>query len=104
MEGVIDAAGIRPLSRFVEDEGSSFIVKKTEAERADIDFTYPCRKITLHIHSSLEAVGFLAAITNALAAKGISVNPVSAFYHDHLFVPADRAEDTMEILREFIRN
>jgi hypothetical protein len=61
---------------------------------------FRCRMVTLNIHSSLEAVGFLAAITTRLAAAEIDVNPVSAFYHDHLFVPADRAEEAMAILVE----
>ncbi len=50
------------------------------------------------VHSSLEAVGFLAALTTRLAAAGISVNPVSAFYHDHLFVPENRAEEAVRLL------
>jgi len=54
--------------------------------------------VTLTVHSALDAVGFLAAITARLAAAGISVNTVSAFFHDHLFVPAERAEETVEIL------
>jgi hypothetical protein len=56
--------------------------------------------ITLTVHSALEGVGFLAAITARLSASGIGSNPVSAFYHDHLFVPADRADDAMRVLRE----
>jgi uncharacterized protein len=55
--------------------------------------------ITLRIHSSLEAVGFLARIAAELARLGISVNVVSAFHHDHLFVPAGRAEEAMAALR-----
>ena len=54
--------------------------------------------VTLTVHSALDAVGFLAAITTRLAAAGISVNAVSAFFHDHLFVPAERAEEAVEIL------
>jgi hypothetical protein len=61
-----------------------------------------CREMnSLMVHSSLDAVGFLAAITAKLAAGGISVNPVSAFYHDHLFVPVDKAEMAMNLLSEF---
>ena len=30
----------------------------------------------------------------------MGVNPVSAYFHDHLFVPADRAGEAMEILQE----
>ena len=58
--------------------------------------------ITLNVHSSLEAVGFLAAITARLAAAGMGVNPVSGFYHDHLFVPAERAAEAMEILSRMV--
>ena len=63
--------------------------------------TYPCKMISLSVHSSLTAVGFLAAITARLAERGISVNPVSGFYHDHLFVPEDRADEAMDILSGF---
>jgi hypothetical protein len=45
-------------------------------------------------------VGFLAAITARLAEAGISVNAVSAFHHDHLFVPADRGDEAMAALRD----
>jgi hypothetical protein len=57
--------------------------------------------ITLTIHSDLQAVGFLAPIMTRLAEAGISVNPVSAFYHDHLFVPWDKRNEAMEILESF---
>jgi hypothetical protein len=33
-----------------------------------------------------------------LADAGISVNAVSAFYHDHLFVPDHRAEEALCLL------
>jgi hypothetical protein len=56
--------------------------------------------ITLQIHSSLEAVGFLAEITPPLAAAGMGVNPVSGYFHDHLFVPEGRAEEAVRILKE----
>jgi hypothetical protein len=36
---------------------------------------------------------------SALAKQGISANPVSAFYHDHLFVPVDKASEALSILR-----
>lgn len=90
--------GIRPLMTFQEAEGITLICTRAEAEGTDIKWDYPCRMITLNIHSSLEAVGFLARITTALAAEGLSVNPVSAFFHDHLFVPEDRVGEAMTIL------
>jgi hypothetical protein len=45
-------------------------------------------------------VGFLAAITARLAQAGISLNAVSAYYHDHLFVPWENRERAMQILKE----
>ncbi|MEY9903549.1 hypothetical protein ABIA44_007723 [Bradyrhizobium sp. USDA 329] len=66
----------------------------------DYAMNFPSRLITLTVHSALDAVGLLAAITARLAEAGISVNAVSAFHHDHLFVPADRADEAMAVLRE----
>jgi hypothetical protein len=90
--------GIEPLMAFREPEGWTCIVEEDLAHAAGLAGIYPCRMITLTVHSSLEAVGFLAAVTTRLAQAGISVNPVSGFHHDHLFVPAERAEEAMEIL------
>ena len=92
--------GVEPVMRFVEREGTTLILAEDEAKAAGLAGTFRCRMITLNIHSSLEAVGFLAAITTRLAAAGMGVNPVSAFYHDHLFVPAERADEALAILRQ----
>jgi hypothetical protein len=59
--------------------------------------------VTLNVHSALEAVGFLARITARLAGLGMGVNPVSAFFHDHLFVPEARAAEALEALRAMAR-
>src|ERR1700748_3061380 len=91
-------AAIRPLLTFREREGTTLVVRREEAERLGLAYEFASRLITLTVHSSLEAVGFLAAITARLAEAGISVNAVSAFYHDHLFVPEDRAEEALQIL------
>ncbi len=96
-----DAASLRSVLIFREEEGTALILRKEIAETAGLSYTYPSRMITLNVHSSLEAVGFLAAITERLAKGGISVNPVSAHFHDHLFVPEDKAAQTMAILDTF---
>jgi hypothetical protein len=89
-----------PLCAFREAEGWTLILHRAEAERLGMPFTFPCRRISLTVHSSLEAVGLLAVIATRLAARGISVNVVSAYYHDHLFVPVDLAEEALQVLRE----
>jgi len=90
--------GIEPVMAFREEEGTTLVLSEDEARTAGLEAGYRCRMITLAVHSSLEAVGFLAAVTTALAAAGISVNPVSAYHHDHLFVPANRAGEAMDVL------
>ena len=37
-------------------------------------------------------------MTQVLAQADISVNVVSAFYHDHLFIPEHRAVEALQIL------
>jgi hypothetical protein len=93
--------GVQPLMVFGEREGWTCILTEAAARAAGLAGIFRCRMITLTVHSSLEAVGFLAAVTTRLAAAGIGVNPVSGFYHDHLFVPAERAEEAMAILQGF---
>jgi uncharacterized protein len=95
---------LSPLMVFQEEEGTTLVLDQAKAQSASLNGVFPCRMITLTIHSSLEAVGFLAAITARLAAAGIGVNPVSAFHHDHLFVPTARAEDAMRLLHELIQD
>ncbi len=91
-------AAIAPLMSFREAEGITLILPQDQAEAAGLEWVFPCRMITLEIASSLDAVGFLAAMTGRLAAAGIAVNPVSGFHHDHLFVPKARADEAMTIL------
>ena len=99
-EGKPISASLKPVHIFHEREGTAFVVRREEAEAAGLPYQFASRLITLTVHSSLEAVGFLAAITAPLAKAGISVNAVSAFYHDHLFVPVERAEDALLLLQK----
>lgn len=71
---------------FRETEGWSLIAEKSTAEALGLEAIFPCRKVTLCVHSSLEAVGFMAAVATRLTENGIGSNPVSGFYHDHLYV------------------
>jgi hypothetical protein len=93
-------AALRPILLFREREGATLVVRREEAEQAGLSGQFASRLITLTIHSSLDAVGLLAAITGRLAEAGISVNAVSAYYHDHLFVPEHRADEALRLLRE----
>jgi len=102
-EGKEIPATLRPVHIFREREGTAFVLRREEAEAAGLPYQFASRLITLTVHSSLEAVGFLAAITGRLAEAGISVNAVSAFYHDHLFVPEHRANEALRHLLDMSR-
>jgi uncharacterized protein len=99
-QGADIPAAISPLLTFHEQEGTTLVMRREEAESAGMRHQFASRLITLTVHSSLDAVGFLAAITARLAEAGISVNAVSAFYHDHLFVPDHRAAEALGLLQE----
>ncbi len=91
-------AEFEPIGQFREVEGLTVIVERWQAEKANLPYGTVFSRITLTVHSSLDAVGFLAKITTELARHQISVNTVSAYYHDHLFVPCGRAQDTLKVL------
>lgn len=91
--------GVEAICLFREAEGLTAIVEKTLAEALGLSWSFESRLITLEIHSDLAAVGFLAAVCTVLAGAGIPCNAVSAYYHDHIFVPVDRAVEALEVLR-----
>jgi hypothetical protein len=99
----IPPLGITPRMVFQETKGTTFILRRAEAEALGWAFEFPCRMITLNVHSALEAVGFIAHIATELAKADMGVNPVSGFFHDHLFVPEDRAADAMDILNRIAK-
>ena len=85
---------------FREQEGVTVVVAVDDVAVNNAQDEPLWAQITLRIHSSLEAVGMLAAIASALAARDIPCNAVSAYYHDHLFVPWVRRDDAIDALRE----
>lgn len=87
-----EAANHSPLAVFQEPEGMTLIAEGNAEPRYAM--------ITLMIHSSLEAVGLTAAVSQALAAEGISANVVAAFYHDHVFVAEDDAGHAVAVLEK----
>src|SRR5712672_3070613 len=52
-------AALKPVHIFREREGTAFIVRREEAEAAGLPYQFASRLITLTVHSSLEAIGFL---------------------------------------------
>ncbi len=91
-------AGIEPTGTFREAEGLTVIAAAEELATAGIACSERWALITLAVHSSLEAVGMIAAVSAALTREGISVNPIAGYFHDHIFVPWDRRHDALNAL------
>ncbi len=94
---------IDPLMLFKEKEGFTVIISEDKARRLGLLYEEVWSWIELSVHSSLSAVGFIAEIAKVLADNGISVNVVSAFYHDHLFVKQKDDKRAVKILEELSR-
>jgi hypothetical protein len=92
-------AGLAPVVMVREDEGVTVVVAQEAADALGLAYTFVAAWITLEVHSALEAVGLTAAVARPLADAGISANVVAAFAHDHIFVPHDRADEAMTVLR-----
>jgi len=86
------------LALFKEEEGVTLILEKHAALQADLVFEGTYKRITCKVHSSLDAVGMTAAMSAALTQVGISANVVAAYYHDHIFVPSNKAGLAIEAL------
>lgn len=99
-ENKFSTLSLKPKLIFREGEGVTLILEKEAAGKNKLPYDKVWSLIILNVHSDLSAVGFLAAITKALAEAGISVNAVSAYYHDHLFVPEEKKEEAMRVLRK----
>lgn len=97
--GYGDGAHLAPLASFVEEEGLTLVVPGERAAQAGLPCDQPMRCVSLAVHSDLEAVGLTAAISTALAQQGISANVIAAFHHDHVLVPASRAQEALAALQ-----
>ncbi|PWN40153.1 hypothetical protein IE81DRAFT_325859 [Ceraceosorus guamensis] len=91
---------IIPFAQIAEDEeGTTLIVRRAEAEALNRRPDFVARRITLKVHSALQGVGLTAAVSARLTQLGISCNVIAAGRHDHLFVDVERGEDALEALR-----
>lgn len=98
-----DAQSSKIIGSFKEKEGMTYIVEKGElgafSKIQGARVSSPYSLITLDVYSDLASIGFIAAVSKALANRGVSVNVVSAYCHDHLLVPVKDTKRAMSILR-----
>jgi hypothetical protein len=93
-------AGITPLMTCQEPEGLSLILSEADVLRSGLPHAFFCKCISITVHSSLYSVGFLATVSAALAKAAMSINIVSAYHRDYLFVPTNRADEAVALLKK----
>lgn len=91
------------IASFREREGVTLVLPEREARRVGLSVVLRVAWITLDVHSDLQAVGFTAAFSRALADAGISCNVVGAVHHDHIFVPWEQAGQAVACLEDLQR-
>ena len=92
-------SGIVPLATFAEAEGMSIVAVASQWHETGRPASADYARLTMAVHSSLDAVGMTAAIAAALTERGISANVVAAYHHDHIFVPWERGAEALAALR-----
>ena len=79
-----------------EEEGLCCILPAPAAEDEIPRFA----RITLRVHSDLEAVGLTAAVSRVLADNNMPCNVVAGLHHDHIFVPWDKRSEAFALLEK----
>jgi uncharacterized protein len=88
------------IATFRETEGITVVLMEEAAKRRGLPVLFRAAWITLTVHSDLQAVGLTAAFAGALAEANISCNIMAGAFHDHLFVPVEKAQAAMAALRD----
>lgn len=86
------------LAVITEAEGTTVVATITEAERRGWSVGFVGVWLTIDVHTSLEGVGLTAALSAELASAGIPCNVLAGYFHDHLLVPADRADEAVALI------
>jgi hypothetical protein len=94
-----DHPELSPIATVVEREGLTLVVPRDLADATGLDYASAFRKITLEVHSSLDAVGLTAAVSARLTEHGISANVVAGYFHDHVFVQTEVADEALAAVR-----
>jgi uncharacterized protein len=96
-----DLSGLPVVSTIVEPEGLSVIAREDEAVARGWKVLFRAAWIQFGLATALEGVGLTAAVSTALGGvtpKPISCNIVAGAYHDHVFVPIERAAEALEVI------
>jgi hypothetical protein len=88
-------AGLSRVATVSESEGLTLVLPEEQASGAGLRVLFRAAWITLMVHSDLHAVGLTAAFADTMGQTGISCNVLAGAYHDHIFVPFEKAPGAM---------
>lgn len=103
VSGEWPALAVEAHAEVVEPEGHTYVVTVDDARRAGAPVGFEAAWLMLTVHSALGAVGLTAAVSTVLAEAGIACNVIAGYHHDHLLVPAGRADEAVALLRALPR-
>ena len=89
---------LKPLAMFIEDEGCTLVITKEIADKNSIQYDSIFKCISLGVHSSLESSGLIAILSSKLFEQKIPANVFAGYFHDHIFVPNEKAKEALEII------
>ncbi len=92
-----------------EPEGITLIVPRRKWLRMQnlfekYEVTGPMKVVTFDIKLALVVYGYIAAISNVLAAAKISIVPISSYHRDHVVVRKEDLPRTVRLLRQFLQS
>lgn len=90
---------MQPFAMVRETTGLCLVVDQAVAEQNSETYSGVFRAICLKVYSSLQAVGLTAAVSAALAEKGIAANMIASFHHDYLLVPQGQECEALHTLQ-----
>lgn len=100
--GCVDAVAphLAPFAIIHEAEGTTIVVPATEAGDYGLSVQDTFARLGLGASTALDSVGITATVAQTLASRGIACNVIAGFYHDHVFVPADQADEAVRLLED----
>ena len=89
---------LNPVATFTEFEVYNLVITNDIADINSLQFETVFNCISLGVHSSLEMSGLIATISGELFKNNIPANVFSGYFHDHIFIPIDKAKLALEII------